>query len=254
MWLECNYMFIRAKDILNKQFGNLTVIERIKRQPKQVSSAAYWLCRCVCGNTIIACGAGLRSGQIFRCRKCRYKAASNSKIKDLTGQKFNRLTVLGLYEIRCRRSIWLCQCTCGKQVRATSYSLKEGTTKSCGCWNKDRLRQEMIEKRFNSEVTISSLSSKLFLDKLENYLNTPIEREFFISNRFFDGRIKNVLIEIDSKYWHSTSKQKEIDNQKEQIAKQHGFLLFRFNVNSTRDVDKKFSSYKNTISELKRLV
>ena len=53
---------------------------------------------------------------------------------DLTGQKFNRLTVLEFYETRGRRrKIWKCLCDCGNIVYVESSHLTTGHTKSCGC-------------------------------------------------------------------------------------------------------------------------
>jgi hypothetical protein len=53
--------------------------------------------------------------------------------KDLTGQKFGRLTVIGRYDIENRKTYWHCQCECGKTVRARSDLLFKGRTRSCGC-------------------------------------------------------------------------------------------------------------------------
>ena len=36
------------------------------------------------------------------------------------------------------RRYWRCQCDCGKEVYIAASSLKRGTTKSCGCYNKQR--------------------------------------------------------------------------------------------------------------------
>ena len=57
------------------------------------------------------------------------------QLKDLTGQKFGKLTVLRRAEDRKRgRPIWLCQCECGNQtvVSSTRLLLPNGT-RSCGC-------------------------------------------------------------------------------------------------------------------------
>lgn len=60
--------------------------------------------------------------------------------QDLTGMKFNRLTVLRLLERTPRRRyVWLCKCDCGNDVKVTSEHLKSGHTKSCGCWNRERI-------------------------------------------------------------------------------------------------------------------
>ena len=56
--------------------------------------------------------------------------------KDLTGQRFGRLTALE-YEHKHNtgkpNSVWLCKCDCGKQTRVSSKDLTRGRSKSCGC-------------------------------------------------------------------------------------------------------------------------
>jgi hypothetical protein len=61
-----------------------------------------------------------------------------SSFKNLTGQKFNKLTVIDRTANRVKPSgkqvaMWLCQCDCGKYVTVASGDLKSGHTKSCGC-------------------------------------------------------------------------------------------------------------------------
>lgn len=59
---------------------------------------------------------------------------------DLTGQKFNRLTVLTYAGVKGRRrSMWLCRCDCGKALEVDGTHLKSGHTKSCGCYSKERI-------------------------------------------------------------------------------------------------------------------
>lgn len=52
------------------------------------------------------------------------------KVKDLSGLRFNNLTVIKLAYIN-KRAYWLCQCDCGNQKIMCSHDL--GHTKSCGC-------------------------------------------------------------------------------------------------------------------------
>lgn len=54
---------------------------------------------------------------------------------DLTGNKFNRLTVIKYHgKIGTAQAVaWLCQCDCGKALIVSSGSLKSGKQKSCGC-------------------------------------------------------------------------------------------------------------------------
>ena len=62
------------------------------------------------------------------------------KIKDLTGQKFGKLTVLEITpERRNRQVVWKCQCDCGNIVYIVGSSLRNGHTQSCGCsWYGDK--------------------------------------------------------------------------------------------------------------------
>lgn len=63
-------------------------------------------------------------------------------IKDLTGQRFGYLTAtkrLGLS--RRHTSIWLCVCDCGNTKAISADHLRDGGTRSCGCFNKTSKRR-----------------------------------------------------------------------------------------------------------------
>jgi len=56
------------------------------------------------------------------------------KFQDLTGMKFNRLTVIEKdYKNKSGRSCWKCICDCGNETIVRSDILKDGRVKSCGC-------------------------------------------------------------------------------------------------------------------------
>lgn len=59
------------------------------------------------------------------------------KVKDLTGQKFGRLTPLKFLRIEKHKAIWLCQCDCGNFIEVRWVELTKGHTKSCGCLRKE---------------------------------------------------------------------------------------------------------------------
>ena len=68
------------------------------------------------------------------------------KAIDLTGQKFGRLTVLKRAENYIspnggKRAQWLCKCECGKEVVVLGKNLRKGLTRSCGCFQKERLSE-----------------------------------------------------------------------------------------------------------------
>lgn len=58
--------------------------------------------------------------------------------KDLTGQRFGRLTAKSCSAIQSkgrRRILWQCECDCGAITYVTGSNLTSGHTKSCGCLN-----------------------------------------------------------------------------------------------------------------------
>lgn len=60
--------------------------------------------------------------------------------KDLTGQRFGRLLVVGLVDSPAGSNIatkWKCQCDCGNVVEVQSANLKSGCSRSCGCLQKE---------------------------------------------------------------------------------------------------------------------
>lgn len=62
------------------------------------------------------------------------------KFKDLTGQKFGRLTALYAFKDKTgRRYNWVCKCDCGNYCEATSVSLSTGKKQSCGCISREIL-------------------------------------------------------------------------------------------------------------------
>jgi hypothetical protein len=61
------------------------------------------------------------------------------QIKDLTGQRFGRLTVKHRGG-SARKSDWLCQCDCGNECVVIGENLHSGNTRSCGCLRKEALR------------------------------------------------------------------------------------------------------------------
>lgn len=56
------------------------------------------------------------------------------KFEDLTGQKFNRLTVIKRVKNNKKATKWLCRCDCGNIIEVQAGNLKNGHTKSCGCY------------------------------------------------------------------------------------------------------------------------
>lgn len=58
---------------------------------------------------------------------------------DLTGRTFGRLKVLSRdYTKRCKGTYWVCVCNCGAKKSINAGSLKNGSSRSCGCLSKEK--------------------------------------------------------------------------------------------------------------------
>jgi hypothetical protein len=69
---------------------------------------------------------------------------------DLAGQKFGRLTIVKRVNSRKSsgghtRTMWLCKCDCGKEVEVAYQELKNKSTQSCGCYQKERRSKSYLD-------------------------------------------------------------------------------------------------------------
>ena len=63
-----------------------------------------------------------------------------AKVKDITGQRFGRFTALQRAgSDTFGNSAWLCLCDCGTKKVIGRNSLISGNSKSCGCFNRERI-------------------------------------------------------------------------------------------------------------------
>ena len=87
------------------------------------------------------------------------------KFIDLTGQVFNRLTVLYKIDKRGNEWYWHCRCECGNECDVAGASLRAGRTKSCGCLKKETDRasknnwDDLTGKKFGHLTAIERVQS-----------------------------------------------------------------------------------------------
>lgn len=71
------------------------------------------------------------------------------RYEDLSGEKYGRWTVLEVAGRNDKGNIlYKCRCDCGKEKIVSSTSLRDGSSKSCGCLQKEKSKENLL--RYNS--------------------------------------------------------------------------------------------------------
>lgn len=97
-----------------------------------------------------------------------FQGKSSKKLEDLTGKKFNKLTVIKRGENICNHPAWICRCDCGNYTLVSSQKLRNNNTKSCGCWRKEMPTTRILDisnERFGKLIALE-------ID-YEKTINTP---------------------------------------------------------------------------------
>lgn len=143
--------------MVGQKFGNLTVVKQTKERR---NGYIVYICFCNCGTKCKITSSSLKKGT---------KSCGCLKKRDITGKKYNSLTVIKETDQRdsCGRIKWLCTCDCGNNVTTTLASLRSGDRKSCGCKRKKekpiKIKKpryhNLIEKRFGN-LTVTELAER----------------------------------------------------------------------------------------------
>lgn len=92
------------------------------------------------------------------------------KMKDHTGERFGKLTVLRFSRKQKGRYYWICKCDCGNEKEVCIIDLKAGNTRSCGC----------IRRENPTRIKIRNLSKtrlhKIYTNMKNRCLNKNEER------------------------------------------------------------------------------
>lgn len=134
-------------DLTGQKFGRLTALSKTR-----AGGITRWLCRCDCGKETAARPDHLTAGKTQSCGCYRAQHSRESKLIDLSGQKFGRLAVVSLVPDR-RPPHWLCLCDCGQKASVEASNLKGGHTTSCGCYAAERRGQSSITHGLSGSPT-----------------------------------------------------------------------------------------------------
>lgn len=125
---------MKRVDITGMRSGIVTAIEQTDLKRK---GSYLWKCQCDCGRVLFLEPYKISMHKITSCGCQKNK----DKIKDITGQKFGKLTaVYPLKEIKGSSYVWHCKCECGNEIDVRLSSLTSGNTNSCGCQRREKLK------------------------------------------------------------------------------------------------------------------
>jgi hypothetical protein len=125
--------------ITGQRFGRLVAVSLSEK--RYANGGRVWLCACDCGVEKAIAGRSLVSGATRSCGCFQAENRADSAAKDISGQKFSRLSVVRPTGRTAagRGRLWVCRCECGAEVEVAVGSLTTGNTQSCGCLNRARV-------------------------------------------------------------------------------------------------------------------
>ena len=101
------------------------------------------------------------------------------KLIDLTGQKFNRLFVVGRSNEKKRNRVaWDCLCDCGNAAVISGDHLRRGESKSCGCLVVEAMRS----------IATTHGKSRTRVHRIWLAMKARCHRKTYPERRFYGGR------------------------------------------------------------------
>lgn len=216
------------KDITNQRFGRLVALYPTEgRQGGKI----IWLCKCDCGNEVKVPIDRLTGKNTQSCGCLSKEKTSERFCIDLTGQTFEKLTVIKRDNTKnYKRVHWLCKCSCGNSELESvdGYYLRSGEKTQCSkCVPKSKGEEQI--KNILIKNNISFTQEKSFDDCRFPKTNRLARFDFYIDNKYlieFDGRQH---IQNTSKWnneWNLEYVQ-EHDQVKNNYCKEHNIPLIR---------------------------
>lgn len=118
-------------DIVGKKFGRWTVLGRDFTKPR-TNIYLYCVCECTPDKVHSVNYNSLKRGLSKSCGCYNSEHQRELHIKDLVGQRFDRLEVVSFLGVENNHSMWECLCDCGNTCVKSSVTLTNGFLSSCG--------------------------------------------------------------------------------------------------------------------------
>lgn len=150
-------------DLSGRVFDDLRVV---KKTELRKDNCVVWQCICEkCGDVSYRIAKDLKRGYRTHC-KCTPVKRKTATFRDLSNQKFHRLTAQYPTSERNKKGsvMWHCRCSCGNEIDVSEDELVHGSRYSCGC------RKIEVEKEFGKRkqlidgTCIESLNRKIRRD------------------------------------------------------------------------------------------
>ena len=130
-----------------EKYGKLKILEEVGRNNR---GEILFKCLCECGSTKVVKKYNLTSGKTKSCGCIKTGIIR----KDHIGEQHNRLLIVEyVKQSKCRQSIYKCLCDCGSYKNVLYRNLSNNTTKSCGCYNRERDRAKELNPNYNPSLT-----------------------------------------------------------------------------------------------------
>jgi hypothetical protein len=132
------------KSILGQRFGRYKVL-KVSRVLRWAQMRTSCECLCDCGNRRTVDAGDLRRAR-GGSKSCGCLQADRARIN--LGQRFGRLKVLKTFLDRAQqsRTMCICLCDCGNMLTVEAHNLRRGATRSCGCLQVDKARQNIAKR------------------------------------------------------------------------------------------------------------
>lgn len=208
-------------DITGQRFGRLLVLCRYKENTSY--NKPQWICQCDCGKQTIVAGKYLKNGHTKSCG-CLAKENGQYNFKDITNQRFGKLTALEHIGSKRKGALWRCKCDCGSIIEVLGSDLRRGSTQSCGC---QKSRGEEKIRRLLEINNINYKGQKLFKEcKFPDTLQMA-RFDFYINDKYlieYDGEQHFYKASNDRYNLKETQKR---DYYKNQWCKENNIPLIR---------------------------
>ena len=153
-------------DLTGQRYGKLVVIGRSEEKSGE---KILWDCKCDCGNLCKKTKDVLMK-PTKRLKACSIRCSSSIPI----GTKIGKLTVLELIAEEGQETKYKCKCDCGNIVTVDSLKLKNKTTKSCGCYRKERMSEIGKNNSSPADITGQRFGLLVAIEPIEERINRSI--------------------------------------------------------------------------------